>query len=903
MSDFDIKILLAEAKDDPRFQKITTNTLRMGSTALSNDPIVAGVSGGNAPLLFNVASNVPGLFDVVLDIFILLKEEITETLTVSDIFEKTHEKGLKDIFNIVDDKFLLEYKTIKKSVIEAVSRFTLEQQKSLLSVFEVADLIEDLTSKRQYKEAIGSIAKVKKLVKQEFHNEPSSADGYSYNRLLALEFARKTYEYVNDVLGYNVTFGHTLPNNSFPATGMYLTDYQGNKAGDYFSPTSRSHFYEGIPPGNGFPTASIQYHDWPLPTDQFAYLRGMWPVYDGIELRPFWKNGPNPPYHNNNAGGYVYWWMPDYINYYNQFYHNRVNTRDIKLMWYRKENPNVIGVPNGWFLKDNYGTPSETDTIFKQEYDNSYYETFYSPGSKAAFEDHGVKIQQNRPLANQILETTINAIVAKERSLRSRVSFDEDVLFDFGTNLETKIEFDDNLQDQLDKRIRSIIEIKNLILTPKAAMAVSRFKSISRLSFGFENTLPTQFLKGIDFIAKDTTINESIDKIEIKNNLLIDPSRFLFTSDKVNLGTEQKLKVSTNKASKVEADDREFFKMSKTLYEDFQHKDTLLNVAKARIEKEKIDTLSAKQLKVSKPVINYLDTHSSTALGPGQFTSNLLQTKTSLLSPKSKVETDRVLLFSEVDIEADFKLHISFFVNDKGERIFKFVQKRLPHEDKVESKELVLPVKGVSPVEKLGVISRDRDTGGASDVFFTFSPSIVLEKAFYNDTHFKKKVSKSIENDEVVARINTIIAKLRDLKSNITTSSELEAFKVGKGLIEFLYIDSDERVFLVEKPIKNIIDARDRFLSVPSDFKLNKSKALVKDNFEPLVFRKLIPEDEIKAKSFASKKTEKNDEGITEFLSSSEKGYAWMRDEEYTRGAYFLEPYVAAIPPGRSRQF
>ena len=66
MSDFDIKILLAEAKDDSRFQKITTNTLRMGSTVLSNDPIVAGVSGGNAPLLFNVASNVPWLFDVVL---------------------------------------------------------------------------------------------------------------------------------------------------------------------------------------------------------------------------------------------------------------------------------------------------------------------------------------------------------------------------------------------------------------------------------------------------------------------------------------------------------------------------------------------------------------------------------------------------------------------------------------------------------------------------------------------------------------------------------------------------------------------------------------------------------------------------------------------------------------------
>ena len=39
-------------------------------------------------------------------------------------------------------------------------------------------------------------------------------------------------------------------------------------------------------------------------------------------------------------------------------------------------------------------------------------------------------------------------------------------------------------------------------------------------------------------------------------------------------------------------------------------------------------------------------------------------------------------------------------------------------------------------------------------------------------------------HDEVIAKINTIIAKLRDLKSNITVSSELEAFKVGKGLIE-----------------------------------------------------------------------------------------------------------------------
>ena len=180
-------------------------------------------------------------------------------------------------------------------------------------------------------------------------------------------------------------------------------------------------------------------------------------------------------------------------------------------------------------------------------------------------------------------------------------------------------------------------------------------------------------------------------------------------------------------------------------------------------------------------------------------------------------------------------------------------------------------------------------------MYFTFSPSIVLERAFYNDTHFKKKVSKSIEHDEVIAKINTIIAKLRDLKSNITVSSELEAFKVGKGLIELLYVDSDERIQLVEKPIRNIIDARDKFLGVPSDFRLNRSKALVKDNFEPLVFRKLIPEDEIKAKALPQRKLRKMMKVLQNFYRPLKRIRLDERRRIYER-AYFLEPYVAAIP-------
>lgn len=42
---------------------------------------------------------------------------------------------------------------------------------------------------------------------------------------------------------------------------------------------------------------------------------------------------------------------------------------------------------------------------------------------------------------------------------------------------------------------------------------------------------------------------------------------------------------------------------------------------------------------------------------------------------------------------------------------------------------------------------------------------------------------------------------------------------------------------------------------------------------------------------------------VTDNIASSMKGYAFMRDEDYVEGPYFLQPYVATTPPGNSRQF
>ena len=111
MAEFDIKILLAQAKDDPRFQNITTNSLRVGTTALANDPIVSGVDGGNAPLLFNVLSNTPSLFDIAIDIFIVLKEEIANTVTLADVVSTLQSKKLVNFVNIKD---LLDIKVFSK---------------------------------------------------------------------------------------------------------------------------------------------------------------------------------------------------------------------------------------------------------------------------------------------------------------------------------------------------------------------------------------------------------------------------------------------------------------------------------------------------------------------------------------------------------------------------------------------------------------------------------------------------------------------------------------------------------------------------------------------------------------------------------------------------------------------
>ena len=49
--DFDLTLLLSQAKDDPRFQRITSNSIRLGTAQLSADPLLFATENLNEPFL------------------------------------------------------------------------------------------------------------------------------------------------------------------------------------------------------------------------------------------------------------------------------------------------------------------------------------------------------------------------------------------------------------------------------------------------------------------------------------------------------------------------------------------------------------------------------------------------------------------------------------------------------------------------------------------------------------------------------------------------------------------------------------------------------------------------------------------------------------------------------------
>ena len=879
MSDFDIKILLAQAKDDPRFQKITTNGLRMGSTALSNDPIVSGVDGGNTPLLFNIASNVPGLFDVAIDIFIVLKEEITITVKITDILSTIHSKKLREVVKIQD---ILQFETTraKKDVVATVSRFQLEQKKALRSLFKVSDNVEELSHESRF-EAIQkaiSVVKVSKLEKKELHRTPIGSHYPNY------ELANRLSEEYGTIGG----FGRDIP--GFPVAESH--NYEWVATNYWNSRFSFAHPYYGTEEG----VIQLQ------------------PVIHYGTNYPFWGPGtPNP----SAVAGYLYWWMPGYQ--YGPFpgsggflsFGDTIFSEESPIPpmggTNRAANLYFFDVKNGAQGPSSTGEgtpfdPSGTvEIIDAKTLPSSGLVSVRGGGELAELISQIISIIKANTLPVQKVKAISKTLAPKAKIVRNKLNINEFVIFFQEVNHKSEnIEATDLYDDQLNKGLKEILKARNFVLAPRAVLNTEKVFSKSTNALKVTTEIPTQIIRQIIKVTKDVSLFDQ-EEADIISNLLINPSRFVLNTNRLLSKTETKLGLNKVPFSKLKTIDKPQLGPNKVRSDTSDIKEFLLGLAKARIQTDRVESISKRFSKVSKPLQNYLKENDFISLQPNVDIDNEATILNTVIAGKSRLIVERLFAISDIDILREFKPEVFGVLNDL--RLTKIVTTP-KHNDKVKVKNSIIPAKSEIKVDRIALVSRDRDKGGASDVFFTFRPRIINETAFYNDSIRLNAVNMVFPIQKVKARINTITSKSELFTDREFVQDKRHSFEVGKKLKEKILISSDSFERTVEKPIKTVGELKEFLLSRPASFRFNTERANVKDILEPLVFKKLIPEHEVSIKSFSpSKKTEKNDEGITEFLSSSEKGYVWMRDEEYTRGAYFLEPYVAAIPPGRSRQF
>ena len=934
MADFDIKILLAQAQDDPRFQNITTNGLRMGSTTLSNDPIVSGVDGGNAPLLFNVTSNTPGLFDVLLDVFILLREEITNTVTLTDVVERVQSTKYLSFVNI-DDLVTTKYATLKEELLQIISRTRVLQEKSLLDVFKISDTVDDIFESKRYRDLANSINFISKDYKVDIHRGLKPETEFP-NYALANRVS-KDYGMIAG-LGRDVTASHPFkdqPEDTYefvhttqPAylpvlpAGTSGLGYWKAPIGGYFNTINSQNPND---PLGDLSNKHVLYGDenGVVPLAPYGVSPSM---YGGFF--PFWDRDEISNRFGEFASGYagyVYWWMPEYRLQYGPFrftdeaytgipesgtfsitgvgvFTNVVN---------RAGNLYFYDVKNGSFPPTNIGInipfdPSgAVEVISARTLPANASVSLPGPGDLAVFLDAGVKLEKGTALTVDKVHLASQALSPKARLVLNRLKTDELLQFSQTLNISTEnITIDDSVDDELKKHLRQILKYRELILNPKALINVDKLLAASTTNKKVTKPIVSHKIKTIDIVRKDVQVNEHLgEDAELTSSLLFNPANFILTTNRAETKTEKELKVEKEVLNKLKLIDRENFKINRTLFEIFDARNSLIDISKSRIQNDVAKSFSETHKNLGKPIPNKLKLPDFISKKPNIDVINKINLRNNVNVSKDRLITERLFLISDIDIIKDFRLGTNFAVNDKFERVLKFIQTRL-HNEEVDFKEEVLPAKVKLITERLGVSSKDRDgTGGRADVFFKFMPSEVQHRVDLDDNEFDRLIKKPfVEKNNL--RVKLLLAgKSKQLTNSIDASEELHAFKIGKGVLEIINLIST-KVKDTDKPIKNVTGYIDEIsISRAPPERSTTLRINVKDKFEPLVFGKIIPEHFVSTISFTSKKTEKNDEGITEFLSSSEKGYVWMRDEEYTRGAYFLEPYVAAIPPGRSRQF
>ena len=141
MSDEEIKItlLLSEVKDDPRFLRAVSNTVRATSASVQNDPLIDDLS-YTSPLISSVSGNTPDLFDVRLDLFSILKFTFADSAQVIDLLEEFRiSKILGSLVQI--DEFVTRFHNVggAEDLIQSDDEFQYVFDKHPFDIFGIVD--------------------------------------------------------------------------------------------------------------------------------------------------------------------------------------------------------------------------------------------------------------------------------------------------------------------------------------------------------------------------------------------------------------------------------------------------------------------------------------------------------------------------------------------------------------------------------------------------------------------------------------------------------------------------------------------------------------------------------------------------------------------------------------------
>ena len=435
----------------------------------------------------------------------------------------------------------------------------------------------------------------------------------------------------------------------------------------------------------------------------------------------------------------------------------------------------------------------------------------------------------------------------------------------------------------------STVRARNLSIQAKARVVIEKLSAKSK----------TQLKVNKDFEASiDTKSKVANKKVTTKKTSLVaSRSEEIIAKARLfveNVKTLSKLRLKTNKLAEevVKTKIRTSFFVNNALLERFDIRDSVIKPAKAKYATERIETVSSQLKEVVKTENQLLEALIKVSLQPNVENIDTIKVLNSVLTPKARLEVEKLILSEIVRVNMPLRQFTVIELFDKF--LGKFLNKQIILPEKVHSSQNVIRNRAEVITEKTGVVSKDRDASGIGDVVFLFGRRLL---EFINlAIEVKKEVKKPLKNKlNVRESVFNPRFRITNSRASILDKRDLVFNKVPTDFVnsEIFVKKTAEKPKLDELKVQN-------FILTPALAEFITEKFLIDDDFSPYLFNK-IKESEVDIEDSLKRVQEKK--GIKDTLSSSQKGYAWMRDEEYTQGAYFLQPYVAAIPPGRSRQF